>query len=107
MLPPDGRMATLGRRSAVLACLIFHPMSLAAQSAAAAFEYVQQFWEGRDPDAGRLAATALKAAEDARVAAGLTSAEGVSYATREMSETCMTCHAAHREEVSDGTYRIK
>ncbi len=85
----------------------FEAASLAAQSAAAAFEYVQQFWEGRDPDAGRLAATALKAAQDARVAAGLTSAEGVSYAAREMSETCMTCHAAHREEVSDGTYRIK
>ena len=26
MLPPDGRMATLRRRSAVLACLIFHPI---------------------------------------------------------------------------------
>jgi cytochrome c556 len=85
----------------------FEAASLAAQSAATAFEYVQQFWEGRDPDAGRLAATALKAAQDARVAAGLTSAEGVSYATGEMIETCMSCHAAHREEVSDGTYRIK
>ena len=78
----------------------FEAASLAAQSAATAFEYVQEFWESRDPDAGKLAAVALKAAQDARVAAGLDSAEGVTYAATEMSETCQSCHAAHREEVS-------
>jgi hypothetical protein len=54
----------------------FEAAESAAISAAAAFEYVKEFWGGRDVDAGRLADTAWKAARDVRVAADLSSAEG-------------------------------
>lgn len=85
----------------------FEAASLAAQSAAAAFEHVQKFWEGRDADAEKWAGLAWKAARDVRVAADLSSAEGVDFAAAQMIETCQSCHDLHREEVSEGTYHIK
>ncbi len=85
----------------------FEAVSVAAQSAAAAFEYVQEFWEGRDADARRLAAAAYKAARDIRVVAGLNSAEGVIFAAEQMSETCMSCHDAHRDRLDDDSFVIR
>jgi hypothetical protein len=85
----------------------FEAAENAAISAATALEYVKEFWAGRDVDAGRLADTAWKAARDVRVAADLSSAEGVIYAASEMTATCMGCHTAHRDRLDDGSFVVK
>lgn len=81
----------------------------AAESARAAFQYVEQFWtERKDEEAARLAAAGSKAAADAFASAGaLSSVAGVQYAAKQMGATCMTCHEAHRERLEDGSFVIK
>jgi len=80
----------------------------AGTSARAAFQQVEMFWSARkDTEATEMAAAGSKAAADVGVAAGLNSAEGVQYAAKQMTETCMACHAAHRVRNEDGTFTIK
>ena len=86
----------------------FEGASKAAQSAVDAFVIVEEYWVARgDKEAANIAATAKKAAADLRVVANLNSSEGVEFAVGELTATCMSCHAAHREKAADGSFLIK
>ena len=85
----------------------FEAAAAAATSAKTAFEYVREFWSDPSTDAGQLAEAGWAAALSAEVAADFASAEGVTFAAGEMSETCMPCHTAHREQAEDGSFVIK
>ena len=85
----------------------FDTVSKNAATIIAAFPVVTKYWTGKDDDAVRLSETAKKAAADLGIAAGLMSAEGVAYAAKELGDTCMVCHTAHRERLPDGSFQIK
>ncbi len=81
--------------------------SAAAASAVAAFEYSREFWSDPSSEAGELAQAAWAAALSAEVAADFSSTEGLVFAVREMGETCMPCHTAHRDQLEDGNFVVK
>lgn len=68
---------------------------------------IRKFWEGKADDAVAAAAAMLKAAGDLRVAADLSSADGIAFSTEELTAACAKCHTAHRERLADGTFEIK
>jgi cytochrome c556 len=69
---------------------------------------VDKYWSGgKADDAKKWTQTAVKAAADLRVAAGLKSSEGVAYSAKELTETCAQCHTAHREKLPDGSFEVK
>lgn len=72
-----------------------------------AFPVVEKYWTGKSEDAVTLAQTAGKVAGDLRAVAGLKSSDGVAYAMKQLTDTCMQCHAAHREVLPDGSFQIK
>ncbi len=84
----------------------FATVSKGAVSIIEALSVVEKYWAGKD-DAMKIVQVAKKAAADLRVSAGLTNIEGVSYSIKELTETCTTCHAAHRERLADGSFEIK
>jgi hypothetical protein len=77
------------------------------QSARDAFGVAEKYWTGKSADASQLAQKGGKAAADLVVMAGIKSQEGAAFAAKEAREGCMTCHAAHREQVPDGSFEIK
>jgi cytochrome c556 len=86
----------------------FDAVAKTAPAARTAFQYVETFWnERKDVKAAQLATTGARAAGDAAAAAGLKSAEGIEFAAKQMSETCMACHDAHRVRRDDGSFAIK
>ncbi len=86
----------------------FEVVSKAAQSALDAFVIVEEYWVTRgDKEAANIASIAKKAAADLGVVANLNSVEGVEFAVGELTATCMSCHAAHREKAADGSFLIK
>ena len=69
---------------------------------------VEKYWAAtKADDAKKFTQTAIKAAADLRVAAGLKSSEGVAYSAKELIETCAGCHTAHREKMAEGGFQIK
>jgi len=80
----------------------------AAETAKVAFTVTLNYWKGTAAnDAKTVADAGLKAASDIWVAANLNSPDGVEAATKEMMDTCRTCHTAHREKLDDGSFGIK
>ena len=86
----------------------FPAVTKSVESAKAAFDVVEKYWRAKSVDDALKAAQAgQKAAADMGVAAGLTSAEGVQAAFKDMTDTCRSCHTAHREKMEDGSFMIK
>lgn len=85
----------------------FEAVSKNAVSIIEALPVVTTYWVGKGEDAVKWTHTAEKAAADLRVAAGQKSSEGVAYAAKELTDTCMQCHTAHRDKLSDGSFQIK
>lgn len=77
------------------------------ESARDAFELAEKYWDGKDADAKSLALEGAKQSQDLVAVAGQKSREGAEFAVSEIKATCGTCHAAHREAQSDGTFLIK
>jgi hypothetical protein len=74
----------------------------------AAFATVEQWWTARQTsDAIAAAKAAVKGASDLEVAANARNDEGITSAQQALGATCMSCHAAHRERLADGTFEIK
>ena len=72
-----------------------------------AFPAVEKYWAVRAPDVLPMVRVASKAASDLRVSAQQRSVEGLEYSSKDLTEACTTCHAAHREKMPDGTFEIK
>lgn len=68
---------------------------------------VQTYWTGKSDDAVTMTEDTAKASIDLTVSADLKSAEGVAFAAKQLTATCETCHAAHRESLPDGSFEIK
>lgn len=86
----------------------FETVSKDAGAIIDAFPPVKKYWTDKgDTDAVRLVTAAEKAAADLRVAAGLQSTDGVEYSAKELTDLCVQCHTAHREQLPDGTFQIK
>ena len=85
----------------------FDAVSTNAGAIVDVFPVVEKYWTGKAEDAVELARTAAKSAGDLRAVAGLKSIEGVAYAMEQLTDTCMQCHAAHREMLPDGSFQIK
>jgi hypothetical protein len=77
------------------------------RSAKDAYGVVEKYWTGKSADAAQMAQKGGKAAADLVVMAGIKSQEGAVFSAREARENCMACHAAHREQVADGSFEIK
>jgi hypothetical protein len=74
----------------------------------ASFGTAERFWSARNvPDAVEHARAAAKAASDLEAAATARNDERIAAAQRAVMSTCMSCHAAHRERLPDGTFEIK
>ena len=79
-----------------------------ANSAKSAFGIIEEYWSKKtDPAAVKSAQDGIKAAADLGVTANLKSKEGAEYSAKIITETCMGCHAAHREKAADGTFQIR
>jgi hypothetical protein len=72
-----------------------------------AFTYVEGYWTGKAEDAVRWSKIAGKAASDLGSAATVPSLEGIAFSSKELTDTCAACHAAHRERLPDGSFQIK
>ena len=83
-----------------------------------ALDIVRKYWRDRGVDETDDAITALRAAvravSEISVAVHLMSispnpvaVEGAQIALENLKAACTTCHAAHREEHPDGSFRIK
>jgi cytochrome c556 len=86
----------------------FAAVTKSVDSTKAAFAVVEKYWRAKgSDDALKAVAVGTKAAADMGVAAGLTSAEGVQAAFKDLTDSCRTCHTAHREKQPDGSFMIK
>ncbi len=85
----------------------FEAAQKAATDMKAAFAVVDKYWKAKgDTEAVSLVATGTKGAGDLGVVAGMSSAEGIEAAVKDIAGTCAPCHTAHREKVGDG-FQIK
>lgn len=72
------------------------------------FDQVQAFWIRRDvDDAQEWALNVQDYADDLLEAAEDDEKEAAAAAFKTMTENCAACHAAHREKLPDGSFRIK
>jgi|SRR5579862_6360688 len=80
----------------------------AADKMAANFEHVQaHFEEHKMADGVNFAKTGHDAAKDLASAANAGDWDKASAALKTLGGTCQGCHAAHREKLPDGSYRMK
>lgn len=71
-----------------------------------AFGETEPFWKQR-PDALKWAHDARQQAEAIQAAVAANNWPSVKSAADTLGKTCQGCHEAHRERLSDGTFRIK
>jgi cytochrome c556 len=72
------------------------------------FADTEKFWTARKTeDAIGFAKAGAKALADLATAAKAKNDEGVTAAARAVNGTCMGCHTAHRERLTDGSSEIK
>lgn len=72
------------------------------------FKQVREFWAKRNAaDAVQWSSQAAKAASEAGIAAKEGDFEKAAAGLRALNSTCTDCHAAHREKLPEGGYRIK
>jgi len=73
-----------------------------------AFTDTQALFKTRNTaDAIGWAGDALKIVTDAELAAAAGKWDDAKSGATGLTKLCATCHAAHREQMDDGTYRIK
>jgi cytochrome c556 len=73
-----------------------------------AFADTEAFWKTKGKaDAVQFAADARKHVATMEAAAGAGKWDEVKTSAGTLGQTCQGCHAAHRERLEDGTYRIK
>src|SRR3977135_409438 len=79
----------------------------AAEAMKPGFEVVRVYWDIKKVATPLAwAKDGIKAIGDLQTAAALDSKEGVDFALKELTGTCMSCHTAHREKMPDGTFGI-
>ena len=72
------------------------------------YKEVEVFWAKRGAaDAIESTKTGIDAAKAITSEANTGSKEGAQTAFSKLNGTCKSCHEAHREKLSDGTYKIK
>lgn len=72
------------------------------------FKEVSGFMQGKNiTDAVDLANTAANAAAELSKAAKANDADGMAAAQKTIQKQCGTCHAAHREQLPDKTFKLK
>ena len=80
----------------------------AAGTLAKTFADVEAFWKTRSrPDAVQWTADARKAADSLAAAIGAGQWEAVKGGVPTLQQACQSCHAAYRERLDDGSYRLK
>ena len=85
----------------------FKDVVTAADAMKPGFEVVKTYWDIKKVATPLgWAKDGIKAIGDLQTAAALDSKEGVEYALKELTATCMSCHTAHREKMPDGTFGI-
>jgi len=73
-----------------------------------AFSETETFWKARGkPDATAWAHDARTEADSIEQAAALSDWDTVKASTTTLGQACQNCHAAHRERLDDGSFRIK
>ena len=79
-----------------------------AEKLAAVFEKVQAHFAEHDMEDGvNFAKTAHEASQDLASAANSGNWDKAAADLKEIGGTCQGCHAAHREKMPDGTYKMK
>ena len=72
------------------------------------FENMIAFWRGRNiSDAVKWAEAGKVSALELATAASAGDAERADAAFKTLTDTCRSCHEAHREKVGEGKYRLK
>jgi hypothetical protein len=72
------------------------------------FTDIDAFFKAKGmPDAMKIAADALQAATSMEQSAAAGKFEDLKTSVAALQQTCTACHAARRERVEDGTYRLK
>ncbi len=72
------------------------------------FKEVSGFMQGKSiTDAVDMANVAANAAADLSKAAKANDADGMATAQKAIQKQCGTCHAAHREQLPDKTFKLK
>ena|SRR5215204_1394196 len=72
-----------------------------AQKLAEIFKQVEGFWAKRQTE------DAVKWSREAQAAAKADNWEGTGSGLKGLMSTCAACHAAHREKLPEGGYKIK
>lgn len=79
-----------------------------AQKLEAWFKDVQTYWEAkRVDDAVGFAKNAVKAAQDTAKASTAMDMTALDDSQKALAGACQSCHAAHRERLPDGSFRMK
>jgi hypothetical protein len=72
------------------------------------FGDVQMYWDNRKvQDAAQFAKTAVLAARQIESASTTMDMTQLAAAEKTLASTCQGCHTSHREQMPDGTFRIK
>ncbi len=80
----------------------------AAARLEANFKKVLAYWDDKQVEDARAEATkAAAAAQDIAKALQNHDIQGATTASQALAGTCMACHAAHRDRLTDGFYKIK
>ena len=73
-----------------------------------AFTQVEAFWKAKGkPNALKWAQEARKAAEGIDLAVAASNWDGVKTSATTLGQQCGACHAAYRERLEDGSFRVK
>ncbi|MCC6365358.1 MAG: hypothetical protein IT165_17735 [Bryobacterales bacterium] len=79
-----------------------------AKAMAEAYEGLEGFFAARQmADGAKWSSEGLTASRELATAAQGGNSEAVHTAMGKLGATCKQCHAAHREKLADGTYKIK
>lgn len=79
-----------------------------AKRMAAIYKEVEGFWAKRSEIGAKSSKDAQEAANAlASAAASGADAQALRAAAKQLGASCMSCHQAHREKVSEGVYKIK
>ena len=101
-----GKASTTGGKAAADGDMAAVAMS--AKHIAEAFDGTESFWaEKKMDDAVKFTQDGMAAAKALGAAAEAKDADAVRAAQGKVGASCKGCHSAHREQVSQGVYKIK
>jgi cytochrome c556 len=100
--------ATFGPLNKSIAAGAFDDVAAGAKKMEAVFATSEKFWTERGTaDAIQWSKDGGAAAKALSAAAAAKDADAAKAAFGKAAATCKGCHAAHREKLEDGTYKIK